>query len=171
MSRSRFSRPFVRQCLLRGPEQDIFFLMGYGFAGSSCGRYGGKRHPVLSALTGRGRRCSSSQSFFESVHREGFLRHAQPAENAPALGRNGFEILTKGEILYQAKLEAIDYCWFGSNHDVSLAMRSSEREARLEGCLALFPTQRRLSSCRTWRRRPRIERVYEWRAWNLERQP
>jgi len=171
MSRSRCCRHFVRQCLLAGPEQDIFFLMRYGFAGSSCSRDGVKRHPVVSTLTGPRRHFAISQSFFESVHGEGFLRPGQPEESAPAHGRNRFEVLTKGEIVYEAEPEAIDYRRFGSNHDVSLAMRSSEREARLEGCLALFPTQSRLSSCRTCRRRPRIERVYEWRAWNLERQP
>jgi hypothetical protein len=149
MSRSRFCRHFVRQCLLAGPEQDIFFLMRYGFAGSSCSRYGVKRHPVVSALTGPGRRFAISQSFFESVHGEGFLRPGQPGESAPAHGRNRFEVLTKGEIVYEAEPEAIDYRRFGSNHDVSLSMRSSEREARLDY----------------------IERFYLWRAWSFERQP
>jgi hypothetical protein len=149
MTRSRFCRHFVRQCLLAGPEQDIFFLMRYGFADSPCSRYGVKRHPVFSALTGPGRRCPVSQSFFESVHGEGFLRPGQPAESAPAHGRNRFEVLTKGAIVYEAEVEAIDYRWFGSNHDVSLSKRSSEREARLDY----------------------IERFYEWGAWNFERQP
>jgi hypothetical protein len=134
--------------LARRAGARYLFLMRYGFAGSSHSRYGVKR-PVFSALASRGRRFPVLQSFFESVHGVGFLQPGQPAENAPAHGRNRFEVLTKGEIVYEADLEAIDYRWFGSSHVVSLSMRSSEREAPPD----------------------HIERFYVWSAWNFERQP
>jgi hypothetical protein len=108
MNRSHFSRPVVRQCLLGAPEQDIFFLMDYGFAGSSCS--GAKRHPV--------------------------------------------------------DLYAIDYCRFELNHHISLAMRSSEREARLDEGIALFTQNERILPSRWY-----TERLYQRRSWIPERQP
>jgi hypothetical protein len=159
---------FDRQCLLIGPEQDIFFLMRYGFDGTSCNRHRVNRHPVLSIL----KACvtQSRSRFFKSVEGERSLGPGRLQENAPAHGRNRFEVPTKAAIFYEAELEAIDNRSSGvkpcrQSRDVKFgAGRAPRRRFRSRPEVEPPDLLPELAAPLSY-----VERFYEWCGWILER--